>query len=246
MSQYTQQNGLNSCRVALDDNYDGKTVFQFSPLQGELDGTNATFQIPQSRIVIFPGVGTPTIFPQLYKNSAPLAFNTDYTVPNAKQGLILFATPAIPKPGDALTATFNWTWWDDIELDQFLTKGANEIGFTTYYCSSSSVPGTIVQPIPGGSIPTDIPDGLFNAITLIAAGLAARALAMRFSLKYDISAGDQSFSPSQMAKSYSELAKDLEKRGYAARDDFYKGQGRQYRPATAQQGYVLPTVTPKR
>lgn len=244
MSQYTQQQIINSCRIQLDDKYDGKIVFQFSPLQGELDGTNAVFQIPQSRVVVYPATN-PTVFPQLYKNNQALVFGTDYIVTNPKAGIFQYLDD-IPKPGDGQTMTFNWTWFDDIELDQFLTDAAGEIGYTTYYCTASNIPGTISQPIPGGSIPTDIPDGLANAIALLGAARAAAALSRRFAMKYDISAGDQSFSPSQMSKQFSDLSKALEKSGYNARDDYYKGQGRQYSPAIQQRGYVLPNWTPPR
>lgn len=244
MSVYTQQQIINSCRIQLDDKYDGKIVFQFSPLQGELDGTNPVFQIPQSRVVVYPAI-SPTVFPQLYKNNVALVFDDDYEMLNPKAGIFQYLDD-IPKPGDDQRMTFNWTWFDDIELDQFLTDAAGEIGFTTYYCIASSIPGTITQPIQGGSIPSDIPDGLANAIALLGAARAAAALARRFAMKYDISAGDQSFSPSQMSKQFSDLSKSLEKTGLNARDDYYKGQGRQYSPAIKQAGYVLPNWFPPR
>jgi len=247
VSQYTQQNGINSLRNQLDDQYDGKTVFQFQPLQGLQDGNNQVFQIPQSRVVVNPPPpATATVFPQIYVNNAALVFNTDYTVLNAKQGVVQFTAGKQPKPEDSVAVTFNWTWFDDIELDRHLTKGANEVGLTTYYVTPPTVVGTDAIPA-GGSQPTDVPDGLFNALTLIAAGLACRALANRFSMKFDYGAGDMNYSPSQMAKAFTELGNNFEKRGYNARDDFYKSQGRQYQPITdGSVGYVLPNWTPAR
>lgn len=247
MSQYSQQQQISACRVELDDGYDSKLVFQFSPLQGELDGANTQFQIPQSRVVVYPSV-SPTIFPQVFKNNEALDYGTDYTLTKPKQGILTYLNDAeIPKPGDSQTCTFNWTWFDDTEFDQFLTDASNEIGYTTYYTTASNIPNTIAQPISGGTIPTDIPDGLKNAIVLLGASKAAKSLANRFAMKYDISAGDQSFSPSQMSKQFGSLAASLSKLGYNARDDYYKGQGRQYSPAMATNaGYVLPDWTPKR
>lgn len=242
MPLYSQQTGINSVRVLIDDGYGAKLVTQFSPLQGILNGTNTTFQIPQSRITLFPAIN-PTIFPQLFKNIAALIYGTDYTLTTPKQGRLNLV--AAPLAEDSLTCTFNWNWFDDVEMDSFLTNAAQKVGFTSYYTTSSNIPNTL--PVPsGGNLPTDIPSGLFDAITELAGSLAAKALSMRFAMKYDISAGDQSFSPSQMAKAYSELSTSLEKSGLNARDDFYKGQGRQYSPSTAQQGYVLPNWTPRR
>ncbi len=243
MSLYTQQNGINAARAHLDDSYDGKTVFQFSPLQGAQDGVNKIFQIPQSRVSLFPSIGVPTIFPLIFKNGAELAYSTDYTLTNPKQGIITFTTA--PDVADSLLTTFSWTWFDDIEWDHHLNRAANEIGFTQYYVTSSGVLGTETLPA-GGSLPTDIPDGLFNAITLLAGSFAAQALSLRFAQKYDLSAGDQSFSPSQMAERFDGIREKLEKRALKARDDFYKAQGRQYRPTTAQTGFVLPSWSPKR
>lgn len=248
MSQRTQQGGIQACRIDLDDQYDGKTVFQFSPLQGAQDGTNLNFQIPQSRIVVTPP-GYPTLFPQIYINEIPVAYPTIYGIPNPKAGLVAYTAGNAPKVTDSVKVTFNWTWLDDIELDSILNRASNECGFLTYYTNppqaGPTTPGA--EPVPqGGSVPTDIPDGLYQAIIKLAIAAAAASLARRFSMKYDFSAGDQNYSPSQMAKMYSEIAKDAKAEGLNARDDFYKGQGRQYRPASGQQGYILPNWTPPR
>lgn len=248
MSQRTQQGGIQACRIDLDDQYDGKTVFQFSPLQGAQDGTNLNFQIPQSRIVVTPP-GYPNLFPQIYINDLPMAYSTIYTIPNPKAGNVAYTAGNSPKITDSVKVTFNWTWLDDIELDSLLNRASNEVGLLTYYTNppqaGPTTPGA--EPVPsGGSVPTDIPDGLYQAIIKLAVAAAASSLARRFSMKYDFSAGDQSYSPSQMAKMYSDLAKDAKKEGLNARDDFYKGQGRQYQPQTGKQGYILPNWTPPR
>jgi hypothetical protein len=245
MGQRTQLEGILDCRANLDDTYDGKVVFQFQPLQGAQDGTNSIFQIPQSRVAVSPPGYTPPVFPQVYVDDTAPVYGTAYNVLNAKQGTLQFTAGNIPTPENSVKVTFNWTWFDDIEIDHHLMRGANKIGFSAYYTSSSSITGT--ESIPSGdNLPTDIPDGLFDAIIQMGASLAAKALALRFSMKYDFGAGDQNFSPSQMAKSYSDLSKELEKSALNARDDYYKGQGRQYRPSTGQTGYVLPNFTPPR
>ena len=244
MSLYSQQAGINAARNNIDDQYDSKAVFRFNKLQGNVDGTNLVFQIPQSRLVVLTSYNGQNLAPQVYKNNAPLVFNTDYTVPNPKGGVLQFVVP--PIDGDAYDATFYYTWMDDVEWDHALNRAANEIGFTTYYTSSSGIANT--EPLPvNGTLPADIDDGLFNAITQLAASFVASSLATRFSTRYDTSAGDQSFSPSQMAESFSKLATDLQKKAYNTRDDVYKGQGRQYRPSTKfGTGYVLPEYTPQR
>ena len=243
MSLYTQQNGINAARNHIDDQYDSKVVFRFKPLQGVQDGTNTVFQIPQQRLVNITGYNGRNLFPQIYKNNAPLVFNTDYTLLSAKDGTIEFETA--PTASDSLDATFNWSWMDDIEWDHHLNRAANEIGYTLYYTSPSSIPNTESLP-PNGTMPADIPDPLFNAICYLGASYVAKALSARFATRYDTSAGDKSFSPSQMSEAFSEMSDKYEKRAYTIRDDYYKGQGRQYRPAIAQQGYVLPEVSPPR
>lgn len=242
MSQRSQQGGILACRIDLDDQYDGKTIFQFSPLQGIQDGVNANFQIPQSRVVVTPGGYVPAVFPQIFINEATIAYPTAYTIPNPKQGLVQFQPGFIPKISDSIKTTFNWTWFDDIELDSLLNRASNECGLSAYYTSSPTISNTEAVAV----LPTDIQDGLYQAIIKLAIAAAAAALARRFSMKYDFGAGDQNYSPSQMAQSYTELSKDAKKEGLNARDDFYKGQGRQYQPQSASGGFILPNWTPPR
>jgi hypothetical protein len=239
MSQYTQQNGIDAARRLVDDWYDSKFVSQFTDLQGEQDGQNKIFTIPGGRLVVHS-----ILFPQAYNSGTPLTFNTDYTVPTPKNGQIVFATA--PPESETLAVDFNYTWFDDLEWDNFLTLVSKKIGLTSYYVGPSTVAGSSAIPA-GGASPADIPDGLFDAICQLAAALAAEALAQRFATKYDLSAGDQSFSPSQMAEMFDKRATKLEKGGLNARDDFYKGQGRQYSPSlSTTAGFVLPPITPPR
>lgn len=243
MSLYAQQDGINAGRNHIDDQYDSKIVFRFKPLQGVIDGQNQVFQIPQSRIVVMTSYNGVSLFPQIYKDNALLASPADFTVPNPKGGILNFAVP--PVDGNSIDVTFYYTWLDDIEWDHHLNRAANEIGFTQYYTNSPTV--TNSEPLPvNGTTPSDIPDGLFNAICLMGASYAAEALSLRFATRYDTSAGDQSFSPSQMSKAFDMIREKLEKRALSARDDFYKGQGRQYRPTTGFVGYVLPEIVPPR
>lgn len=242
MSQYTQQNGIDSARRLLDDWYDSKFVNQFTDLQGEQDGTNKIFTIPGGRLVVYPA-SSPTFFPLAYNSGTPLHFGTDYTVPTPKNGQLIFV--AAPPETESLAVDFNYTWFDDLEWDNYLHLASNKVGLALYYVGASSVAGSFVLPV-GATQPADIPDGLFDAICQLAAALAAEALAERFATKYDLSAGDHSYNPSQMAQAFDKRAEKLEKSGLNARDDFYKGQGRQYQPSIQTPGYVLPPITPPR
>lgn len=250
LSIYNQVQGLAAARVFIDDGSTSKFVFQFQPLIGAQDGNNLFFQIPQERVVLNVAGG---LFPQIYSNKKPLAYTTDYSLTSPKNGVVAFVAlnVNIPKPEDEIAVSFYYTWFDDIEWDAFLNRAAGEIGFTRYYSRNAdgSLPtvavGTETLPT-NGLYPTDIPDALFNAIGLLGASAAARTLALRFASRYDTSAGDQSFSPSQMSTAFQKLAVDLEKKAYMARDDFYKGQGRQYATATGVAGFVLPQFTPRR
>lgn len=259
MSLYPQSQGILRCRNELDDGYNSKVAFRFSPIQGPANGTNLIFQIPQTRLVI-PAVGTPPssansnalLFPQLYVDDAPLAFSSvlnsgEYNVTDPVNGIITFtAAGKQPNQGNKFEATFNWTWFTDAEIDNHLSHAANEVGFADFCTSYDlNIPGALLIPI-GATSPSDIPDALESAIIMLGAAFAARALSLRFATSYDTTAGDMSYSPSQMTKQYSELADRLEKQGYTARDDFYKGQSRQYSPAVQQSGFVLPNWTPPR
>lgn len=242
MSVYAQQDGITRVRNLLNDGYASKSVFRYSQLQGPQDGTNKIFQIPQERITVFNGNGL-NIFPQMYKNNNPLVFNTDYSLLNPLDGTTEFV--AAPDPSDTLDVSFYWNWFTDQEWDSFLTDGANNVGITTYYTGSATISNPLPIP-PQGSQPSDIADGLYTPLLLLAAAYAAEALALRYSTRYDTSAGEQSFSPSQMAKSFGDQAEKFNKKATAMRDDFYKGQGRQYQPSTQLHGYVLPNFTPAR
>lgn len=250
MSQRTQQEAINASRNHIDDQYNSKIITNFNQLTGVIDGENTIFYIPQSRLVVVnPPVVLSPIFPQLFNYGKALVFGADYDVTNPDLGQleIEYGGTQPPKPGDELALTTNWLWMNDIEMDHHLNRAANEVGFTTYFTlpNPATIAGGEALPI-GGTQPSDVPDGLYNAICLLAAGYAARAIANRYSIRYDSSAGDQSFSPSQVAKSFTELAKDLEKRGLEARDDHWKGQGRQFYPSVKQQGYILPNIVPNR
>lgn len=231
MSQWTQADAISAARGECDDAVDGKIIFSYSPLLGNQDGTNKIFQIPQPRIV-----GS---FLQVFKNGVALTTPTDFTLTDAKKGIITFVTaPAIT---DEITVTFTYTWFDDLEFDHHLNRAANELGFDAYYTQAATVAGSETV-----ALIDDFPNGLKGAIILLAAARACQALADRFAVKYDVSAGDQDFSPSQMAEKYETLAEKLYDRGIKARDAFYQGQGRQYRPAIGTTGFVLPNWTPKR
>lgn len=262
MSQYPMSVGILRCRNELDDTYWGKYIFRFQPLQGNQDGNNQFFQIPQQRIVAWdpttwsslgsiPYPGPTPVVPQVYKNNTPMNYGTDYILLDPHGGVLQFQNQTQPVQSDSVDCSFYYTWFDDGELDSHLDHAAAEVGFSAYYTFQDVMtPGII--PVPSGIAPTDIPDALFSAAIMLGSAFAARALSLRFSTRYDTSAGDQSFSPSQMATAYSKLADTLEKQGYTARDDFYKGQSRQYSPAigvsfsSVGAGWVLPNWIPPR
>src|SRR5204863_7700799 len=130
----------------------------------------------------------------------PLTQGTDFSFLNPKMGTLQFV--AAPAVADELTVTFTYVWFLDDELDTLMNRAANECGFSAYYTDSSSIVGAEAV----DELPTDIQNGLKNAISLIAASTAAAALADRFAQKYQVQAGDQSFNPEAMAQRYSDMA----------------------------------------
>lgn len=231
MSQWVQSDAITAIRGELDDSTNGKRVVNWEPDIGVQDGENKTFQIPQTRIFVPSFIAL--------EDGIPLqasAFSLDDPV----GGQISYQTA--PTEENEMSFTFYWTWFTDIEIDHFGISAAEECKFTAYYTQP-----TLSGAEPIAQLPTDIPDGLRAAIKSLAVGKAANALANRFALKYDISTPDgHSFSPSALAQRYGEISERLIKAGLNARDDFYKGQGTQYRPALAPVGYFLPNWTPPR
>ena len=244
MPEYTQQAGINAARATIDDQYTSKNVFQFSPLKGLQDGTNKIFQIPQSRIV--NNVNQAPL-PIIYKNKVALVNPDDWSFLDPVASSIQFVnSPALE---DDLATSFYWTWFTDAEWDQFLIKAANGIGFSSYF---TTLLGTIPTPLSGTvflsvseSYPSDWPNGLWSPGNLMAGGYAAQALATRYAVRYDTSAGDQSFSPSQMTTAFTKLAEDLFKRADAQILEYYKGQGREGQAFASKKTYCLPPWTPR-
>jgi len=233
---------------------------------GIQDGTNTVFQIPTQRVVVWNAaswstlgsIGTYNLFPQIYKNSVPMLYGTtgaaDYVILDPINSIVKYQNSKQPVQADNMEVTFNYTWMTDVEIDGHMDHAATEIGFSEYFTIQDLTDPNINPPPMGSTLPSDIPDALMSAIVMLGTSFAARALALRFSTRYDTSAGDQSWSPSQMAQHFKDLADSLEKQGYTARDDFYKGQSRQYEPAIGVNpstsavgaGFVLPNWTPPR
>jgi hypothetical protein len=232
MSTWNQSDAIATFRSELDDPTNGKRVVLWEPDVGDQDGINTTFQIPQTRISVPSFIA--------YKNRKPLINLTDYTLDDPVGGQITYVS-FVPKEEDDLAFTFYWNWFTDQEIDHFGISAAQECKLSAYYTTQNVANTENIS-----QLPTDIPDPLRAAIKYLAISKAAGALSSRFSLKYDISSGDHSFSPSTMAQRYKDLCDDWNKAGLNARDDFYKGQGTQYRPSIAATGFFLPNVTPPR
>lgn len=238
MSQLLQADAIADLRGEIDDLPQSKIVVGFDKLDGVQDGKNTTFRIPQERISTSNFIA--------YKNDATLSTPADYTLTDPIGGTLVFVLA--PQVADSLKTTFYFNWFTDIECDHFLCRAGNELGFEPYHTDANTVPGT-EQPKDDSGNPlslADFPGGLKAALVYIAAGRACKALSIRLAVKYDISYGDHSLSPSSMSKQYADLAKELTKTGLTSRDDFYKGQGTQYRPSIRTTGYFLPDFTPKR
>lgn len=229
MGQWLQADAIAALRTEISDDLYGKVVVGFTPLVGEQDGVNKDFQIPQDRI------NATTL--KLYKNGSILTVTTDYSVIDASQGMIRFVVS--PNEADTIATTFNWIFFMDVELDHFLNRAANEFTIASYHTDAG-----FGETIP--ILPSDIPDGQKPAILLLAAYRAAQALATRYATRYDSSTGEQDAKASQMAERFDKMAERLRKLALDARNDFYQGQGAQYRPSQKSVGYRLPPWTPPR
>ncbi len=185
-------------------------------LLGNIDGVNTTFTTYDKHII----EDTLEVF---INDNVVTASLTD---PNSGEVELTSA----PSGNMKLTASYYWQWWTDVELQNFLNKGAESVG---------QVDGTNTG---GGSSDVaylQIPQGVRTAALYYAAGHANQKLIQymmnrrhsgEFLLEQD-KGGDEGFA--LIIQQMRGEMNDMFKQAQQFRDDFYRRQGRRNAPVVA-------------
>lgn len=185
---------LIRCRTLIDDLSGDKSVFKEnlvrSNLGNQVDGANTSFKLNNNRISIVASVAVLQVSKDGGSYAAPA------TVDAAHGTFTLAAAPTT-----SLFATYDWQYFTDAEITDFLTQAGDFVEAVT-------------------DIST-VPVGLLDALVFKAASDACFALSARRAGLYDAAAGGKSASKGDISKKYRELAKDLFDRAVAERAAFW-------------------------
>lgn len=205
-------NAIAELRALLSDGDTDKPVFGKQCL-GFVNGVNATFKtFDERRVTAMAGASAP--FGAFVDGTLAAVSSEDTTL-----GTFVLGTP--PQPGSRVEATYYYRWFLDPELQIFLNKAAEWLGFT--------------------EVPDNVPVGLKPSALNYAAGLAYEKLAVRWALdNSDVYKMQDSDSKNRMpANPWAKMASDYKKDAVALRDTFYERQGQPNAPLV---GYVYGRV----
>jgi hypothetical protein len=190
------QTAVSDVRILLSDGPTDKLRYR-KKLLGEANGTNLVFKTFEARRVsAFVGAVAPI---GVYDN------NTLQTVVSEDLESGEFTLSLPPQEGDSINATYYVQWFDDSEIEQFLTTASEWIGM--------------------GDDWTSIPNNLWPAAKHYAAASAYQKLAIKFASNLAetfqlFDAPDQKrFDP---IKAYQGMAESMFKLAFELRDDVYK------------------------
>lgn len=212
------QNAILELRQIIADTASNKRT-SGKRLIGNVDGVNKVFTTYDKRIV------ATTL--QVFEGDTQL--NKGFSLDDAIAGQISFTNA--PAVQTVLTATYYWQWWLDAEVINFLNKGAETCGIVD--------PNANVAPPlkPSDQAYLLVPGGLKAAVLKIAASyafdaIAAYMFARRHSSEYLVEQdGNDDEGYSKLIDSCNKMSASNLKNGMLLRDDFYKSQGRQYKPS---------------
>lgn len=200
---------VNDLRVLLSDGSTDK-LRAFKAIFGAQDGSNKIFKTFEfRRVTDFSATG----------NSNPLGIYIDNVLqaPSAVAWDDLpsgnFALQTAPTDAQQILCTYYIQWFTDAELDGFMLRSANWLGFADDY--------------------TTIPSGLKTAALKYGAHEAYQKLSLRFAenivetYRLQDAPDDKRMT---VVAAYQQAAKDALKDAYASRDDFYKRKGRSLAP----------------
>lgn len=184
---------LSRLRTAIDDVAGGKTVFKEnisrSVWGNQVTTGNKSFRLNNQRIAVIASVSTLLV-------SADGAAYAAAATEDDFRGIFTLAS----SPATSLFAQYDWTYFTDAELTDFINQAADFVGV---------------------SDPTTVPVGMIDALVFKAGSDASFALSARRAGLYNAGAGGKTAQKGDISKKYKDLAKDLFDRATAERLAFY-------------------------
>lgn len=212
-------------RIICGDKADSHVIFGegLGSIQGlPIDGTNRVFRIGGQ-----DGHSLPVVVGSIYVTTVggTPRTQTGFTLTDATYGVITFSVA--PVVNAVVLVDYNYYWFSDASYNEFLAEAA---GLTM-----------------AGTAATAMPDGLSEAMLQYAASLFFTARASQYAERYSSSGGEAGQSVESVSKAYIAMAAAAKKRADTVRDDFYKGQGQEYKAAVPSTAvvYRIDPITPR-
>lgn len=176
---------------------------------GAVDGVNVTFHAYDKRIL------SSTFIVKVNGTEV------DASLDDAIQGLITLTDP--PGINSKVTASYYFQWWLDDELKTFLNKGAE---LTSFF--SDAIPDDAYLKVGAGLKTAALYFSASYAMDSLINYLVNRRHSEEFLIE---ESGNDESAFSQTIDAMRTASKDFWEKAKWARDDFYKSQGKQGRPA---------------
>lgn len=214
---------VNETRAAFNDLVTDH--FAQDDVSDQVDGVNLKFKaLNQNLSNIVAGA---PIDPRLIVNGAAVAGATDLATG-------IFTAAVAPTAGALASLEYYFTLIDDATYITFAQMAAAFIG--------------VALTVPFAALTDDsfISANLASAAVHYMHSLAAKKMANLSSWYYSANAGNKSFNKDQIAAKFLAAAEDEKKQAKDERDDFYKGDGAQFRKAYRLTNIPFPSYTPPR
>lgn len=203
--------GVLDLRILLSDQGDDRYVYRHHCF-GTLDGSNLNFKtFYRRRVTDFsqPATGGPG----LYVDNVLVGF-ASITSDNTETGEFVFAASAAPGPSDTLEASYYYHWFEDNELQTFLTIASRWLTGSTDFTTTA--------------------DPLVDALVKYAASQAYTKMAQKWrtymSQDYRVEDAPKD-SPTYNTNDFLQLAKYFRAEALASRTEFFATrQGRALQP----------------
>lgn len=222
---------INRLRILAADTVQSHTIYSESlgtdPVY-PINGLNTTFRLKSIPVVAASPFLTPAWSVYITLNVGGVITartQTGFDLDDVNNGIIIFDTA--PASGTIISADYNYLWFADASYNEWLIEGAQ-------------------QTIAGVDDPSDIQEGLIEAMLQFALAHFARARASFFGEQIRASGGDQSQDAQTKADFYNKMAKDCDKKGTDIRTAFYQSQGQALSPGYARISHIWDPISPPR
>lgn len=199
--------------------------FAQDDVSDQVDGSNKRFKALNQNLVNI-AAGAPTD-PALYVNGAAVS-----GVMNLATGI--FTATVAPTAGSLANLEYYFTLIDDATYILFAQLAASFIGVSINPPFTTLAADSMIDP------------NIDNAAVRYMHAQAAKKMANLSSWYYSANAGNKSFNKDTISAKFLADAKDEEVQAAKERDDFYKGDGAQYRAAARISTVPFPSYTPPR